>query len=450
MKNYKGGDLIGQGSYGCVFKPPLKCEKNIRRPRNKVTKLINYNNAVKELEEFNKIESIDKSHKYHLPKPHVCKYNNIYDNEPGMEKCKFLKNKDKKNLVFIQYKDGGIELESFLLSGELTSEKNIKDFLLKFYDLIYGLAEMNNNDFIHNDIKSINIVINPKNYDLNYIDFGLSQSIKTKKSLSEREIHIYSASYFAYPTETFLLNPVYFNNIKYRSELLDFTLIKNKLVEIYNESNNYTKYIDNFYIENGSLYLLTDSLLSKYIELIKEKDYETFIKELLLKIDVFSLGLVLIQCYYFIFRKKYNLSENVDRLYGLEKELYILIKRMIEPIYNDRMSGEEVKSYYKTNIMPLLKKEESIRSEYLSNKSLKSPKRSPILSREELLSLTKTTEELMEIPIRKKYEFKKKCPEGKILNPLTDRCVKKDGRIGRSITRKKMKIIHKRTYKRRS
>ena len=28
LHNTKGGKIIGQGSYGCVFKPKLKCSKS--------------------------------------------------------------------------------------------------------------------------------------------------------------------------------------------------------------------------------------------------------------------------------------------------------------------------------------------------------------------------------------------------------------------------------------
>jgi len=37
----------------------------------------------------------------------------------------------------------------------------------------------------------------------------------------------------------------------------------------------------------------------------------------------------------------------------------------------------------------------------------------------------------------------RKCPQGKIINPKTGRCVKKDGRIGKQIVRKSHKSSRK-------
>jgi hypothetical protein len=55
MVNYtrkKGGKFIAQGSYGCVFGPPLKCKEDSERMNNShISKFMRKNNAESELKE---------------------------------------------------------------------------------------------------------------------------------------------------------------------------------------------------------------------------------------------------------------------------------------------------------------------------------------------------------------------------------------------------------------
>ena len=43
-----GGDIIGVGSYGCVFKPPLKCKNKTRKKRG-ISKLMIQENGLDEI-----------------------------------------------------------------------------------------------------------------------------------------------------------------------------------------------------------------------------------------------------------------------------------------------------------------------------------------------------------------------------------------------------------------
>ena len=44
----KGGDLIGQGGFGCVFRPTIPC-KNRTRKKNKISKIFLGRNSKKKL-----------------------------------------------------------------------------------------------------------------------------------------------------------------------------------------------------------------------------------------------------------------------------------------------------------------------------------------------------------------------------------------------------------------
>ena len=58
----KGGEAIAAGSYGCVFRPPLRCNTGEEPNRTHISKLM-YNNetVIKEKEEMDKVKEIIKT-----------------------------------------------------------------------------------------------------------------------------------------------------------------------------------------------------------------------------------------------------------------------------------------------------------------------------------------------------------------------------------------------------
>jgi hypothetical protein len=47
-KKVHGGSIIGQGSFGCVYKPSLRCAADLQPEENNVSKLIYRRNLLKE------------------------------------------------------------------------------------------------------------------------------------------------------------------------------------------------------------------------------------------------------------------------------------------------------------------------------------------------------------------------------------------------------------------
>ena len=112
--------FIGQGSYGCVTRPPLKCnsEAGTIDYSNKVAKLMDEVEAHKEFVENENIYKIKGVEKYILPKPIICKpeisdkgIRKMLDNE--LKKCTNLKHEyynSKFKLLLLD--DGGQDLHS--------------------------------------------------------------------------------------------------------------------------------------------------------------------------------------------------------------------------------------------------------------------------------------------------------------------------------------------------
>lgn len=107
--------VIGQGSYGCVVKPSISCKgKKVVDYKNKVSKILHDTDAKKEMEEYDKVSSADKTNDFYLGKPYKC---NIFTplkpaDKAVIEKCNIgndvLAALDKYKLIIME--DGGENL----------------------------------------------------------------------------------------------------------------------------------------------------------------------------------------------------------------------------------------------------------------------------------------------------------------------------------------------------
>lgn len=191
----KGGSAVDAGTYGCVFKPAIKCANNKVSP-NSISKLMFDRKANMELIEIDKIKKIIKdipnNEKYFL-------LTNIYQCKPDKltaddlinfdEKCRLFtkrdinssninNNLDKLSLIVMQ--NGGISINKFfkkiiqLSPNEIHKKFTIcNNSLMKL--LVNGIVPMNANKFNHFDIKSGNILLANDGH-ARLIDWGLADS----------------------------------------------------------------------------------------------------------------------------------------------------------------------------------------------------------------------------------------------------------------------------------
>lgn len=220
MKN----EIVGEGTYGCVIKPALKCDKdtNITNKdyENRLSKVMRKSDAIEELEEMKKIQKIDGIEKFTIREPIYCKpelnarFNKIVKN------CETQKVKDyyryfKDDLRQLVIDDGGIDVNKFyknVLPVISKEEKNI--FFTSILHLFKGLKFFSENDIVHRDIKTLNIVYNIKTAKIRYIDFGMVISKKEfiRQSRTNKNRHAQSWSY--YPPEYSCANNKTFKNQK--------------------------------------------------------------------------------------------------------------------------------------------------------------------------------------------------------------------------------------------
>ena len=73
MKN----EIVGEGTYGCVIKPALKCDKRTKMNKNdydnRLSKVMSRNDAIEELKEMQKIQKVTDIEKFTIREPIYCK-----------------------------------------------------------------------------------------------------------------------------------------------------------------------------------------------------------------------------------------------------------------------------------------------------------------------------------------------------------------------------------------
>jgi serine/threonine protein kinase len=213
--------VIGEGTYGCVHKPSLKCETTQQDINydNKISKLLDKNEAADELKEFANISRIDPTNSFHDGPPISCIPSTTESNIKAAKKCKntTIKNSIKhkaipRYLKLLVMEDGGTDLRKFvnsMMKKNITPKntKIIEQFFIEFERMFYALKKLEDSSFIHNDLKLDNIVYNKDKNRINFIDFGISSDYKTIIDKGKNnEYYIGRTCHWSFPPEVIFIN----------------------------------------------------------------------------------------------------------------------------------------------------------------------------------------------------------------------------------------------------
>ena len=297
-KTMKGGDLIGSGGFGCVFRPALPC-KNRTKKKNKISKIFTGKNskreAIDELKNNMKIKKIKGYKKWGIIWSTGCKtakYKRLYKHDKDIMKCL----KDEKITIsdFNKYsymllgEYGGSTITDVLKKEFKDSFKTKEAFvtsLIKVFKqlepLFLGLKEMYKNKIIHMDITRKNIVYNHRGF--RYIDFGLTCSYDETLKIKKRSVSelLDDRIYIAYPYDFLFM---YANNKDFTYETEDM------------EKKDYREYYDE-YTKIHSVFFDRDNH-SKLLSFVRNHKKEYSISEkkrnsILGSIDVYSMGILI-------------------------------------------------------------------------------------------------------------------------------------------------------------
>ena len=345
MSKLIGGEIIGTGTYGCVFKPQMECSGDLIKPSpDTVSKIMVKLDARKELREFTDVTRADPDLTMHLGRPTLCDVKDTYENKKAINTCNDVGHtrtifyEDKlSDYALLVMKDGGQDITNFAhaVSGWAITEENknkIELFWLEVSRLFYGLKVFKDAGLIHRDLNQNNIVYNIDTNRLNFIDFGL---MTRKEDMYNAAIYnnFNNQSGWSRPWETSYLNAKDYakiadENKRYNYEPLPVTL---RPLEIYDY------FFESILPINSTKYQLADINKSMSAAYYKMKgahiisDGSIFFKKSIDTTDSYGVGLALL----------YALTRSGK---FLEPDLYdklnVLFTNMINPYVYDRHDVE--------------------------------------------------------------------------------------------------------------
>jgi len=223
MNKQNGGSVIASGGFGCIFEPALKCETDVTRAANKITKLMTSKNATDEYKQIQHFKSIlqviPNYESYFLLNDFtLCKPDKLTKEDlDNYKKCKAL---NKKNITIKNINNsldqilalnmpyGGIEVEHFIQNYFVPSNiVQLNNYLIQL--LVHGIVPMNKLNVYHCDIKDSNILVQftKKGLNTRLIDWGLS-FIHTNKNALPKKIYRRPFQYNI-PFSSILFNKVF-------------------------------------------------------------------------------------------------------------------------------------------------------------------------------------------------------------------------------------------------
>lgn len=372
----KGGKKIGSGTYGCVYKPALRCQGKTKRKKSAISKFMKKRHAKSEIRENERIEELDPEGKFHVKILEVCVPNEPKEErrENYRENCPTVWNPKKTELdnyrLLIQ-RDGGIEIDQAIdelpeLKKGITSQRRAEwwnRFFAGMERLLYGVMKMSEAGFIHNDIKTDNVLINPETLEMNFIDFGLSIS---REQMKEDIIHpeyndylFHNVSYFlSQPPESFILSnyPTYVEQVETMVSERDEQAVEyieelhKKYLKDYRSDDKHTKNtrmtdktILPSDLQRNQLEFPDDAWT--YLDLYHEERLD----EILSKWDLYAVGIVFATIWAQIFKSKIILDETDKVDHPLYYFQYLFAK-MLAVEYTDRLTPKqayiEFRKYY--------------------------------------------------------------------------------------------------------
>ena len=452
---------VGEGSYGCVHNPPLKCKnKPYNSDTNKVSKILTRKNANSELKEFKLIQEADKKEDFHLGKPGSCFPDTNLDNKFGIDECNRFDSNDIDKYKLLLLKNGGKDLSAIedkfsSLKPNNANRRILEHFWLDMSRIIYGSNVLISNGIVHHDLKQQNIVYNEETGRVNFIDFGLMTTIKKMIKDANGSRYSYGA-HWSFPPEIVLYNYFQYNKLT-RNEPQSRKVDIGDVFKPYTDIFNYVKYYmvesDREDVHHFKKRCSLD-FYNMCISLKKgDTEYANFLNKSFETFDNFAIG-------FSLFSILKNTKFGIDK--KLKNDLRELFKSMMHFNVFERPSPSEVVDKYE-NILKsngLLEKYQMRFEDHLLVDGNEQKH-----EEQQIEKLPKSVKKFIDYLVLKCPDGKErnpkskrciiKCPDGKERNPKTRRCVNKNKTQKNKLDPERtitdpVKIIHSDVQKNRS
>ena len=430
--------VIGEGTYGCVHKPALKCKDKKHKKRNMISKAMMKQDALVEMNEYVIMEHTDKKNEYHLGKPILCSVDNNKTNIDALHKCgndKLYRNIDDVSLLIM--KDGGMNLEEFseyMKHNPKNEDRReiMEHFWLDMHTILVGVMMLDRNGIVHHDLKPQNIVYNMKTRDINMIDFGLMGRKDFFMNLAKTSNYPYNFIHWSFPFETVYYDKTDYERLAANPSSSKIRIYNNLIQKFQSPSNNdndiinlrtffnyinMPDYSDDYNQKVVKMYWLD---FYTFILSMRPNNYNNFIHNSISTIDVYGVGIA-------ISKVLSNTHKYVDII--LVSRLFAFIYSLTTPNLNKRLSPELAVIEYE-KIMEecgiLLK----YGVNYKDHKLVKTPLNivdnvpSSVIKKLESITLKDISVNKEEISRVINHKITH-CPPEKELNPITHRCNKK-------------------------
>lgn len=202
----RGGRLLGQGSYGCVFSPGFQCavqgssrDTLLSRKEKTVSKIQVYNDEAKNEESIGmKLRDISNADIYFQVLESVCPVTIEQIKDEDIEKCE-LQSLTTSNLVMLTLSFIQGEHPIQWLRKKNQPLVHLEKFIKNLCTSVTILAD---HSIVHNDLKNDNILVKPSNKPI-LLDFGLALDVSLP---TYHKSFFYAPQFEIFAPETHLMN----------------------------------------------------------------------------------------------------------------------------------------------------------------------------------------------------------------------------------------------------
>jgi serine/threonine protein kinase len=351
--------VIGEGTYGCVIKPSLKCDDKQITYKNKISKLMLSTDAKKEVEEYVLIGKADPKTEFYTGSPLRC---TVKETEIAKvyQKCKMIRKNSKNKTVkqlshetsLLVIGDGGDDLEKWVKNKKL-SKVDWGNLWKEIPRLFRGLQVFKKNDIVHHDLKPQNVVYRMEDHRLNFIDFGLMRSIKTEAAKCKDVNSCQANPHWNYPTDILFMNKRTYGIVAHQTPQQRLKTF-DEFMNMFTEKKD-TPFVNAFRIMYDYCLPKSGTRRKQFFEnywmgfkdlilQIQPKEYNGFLEKALDGFDVFGFGLTLL----------FTVTRSEKMMHpGFVSRMDDLCLKMMTPNLYVRLSVEQAASEYDTIIAEL-------------------------------------------------------------------------------------------------
>ena len=438
--------VIGEGTYGCVHRPPLLCKGKTKTNPDEISKLMTKSEIKTELGEYKHMQDIDKDKKYFLGKPESCDLTDNDETRKAIKLCKISSEvlEHFNNYALLILKDGGENLETYaqklaVRTATKAAKDNMELFWIEAHNLFMGVKIMLDNGLIHHDLKPQNIVYNEENNRLVFIDFGFMTKKDTVLKECKQGRYWLSEVHWSFPLGMQYINKHAYSVMSKRSRERRDDLfremvrnIKMPLEQRSNKNNSILTFWHYVKCKTNSSYLqpindckkpfndfLLDYVAGMFSIAPGDDNYYAYLNKILNTIDSYGLGFAL---QHVLMNSSQLISES------LASDLNTLFYSMYTPNQVQTIEIDDAIIQYEECLAKngILKKH----NVYFDNHVLKKGQEVPKGLVTDISNIKPSDVKISkEILAETMKSLTKDCPSGKELNPKTKRCVKvcKDG-----------------------